>query len=105
MKEIISAVLALTLLGGATAGNAAPFYGSMRGPVFHREAVRYFPRHHVWMRGERFFGGPGFVVVNDWRFFRLRPPPFGFYWVRAGGDFLLVANRGGMIADVIYAPY
>jgi Ni/Co efflux regulator RcnB len=105
MKNIFSAVLALTLLGGATAGNAAPFYGPMRGPVFQHEAARFVPQHRVWMRGERFFGGPGFVIVNDWRYFRLRPPPFGFHWVRAGGEFLLVANRSGFIADVIFAPY
>ena len=104
MKKIFTAVLALTLLGTAAA-SAAPFYGPMRGPVIHREAARYFPGHRVWVRGERFISGPGFVAVNDWRFFRLRPPPFGFHWVRAGSDFLLVANRSGIIADVIFAPY
>jgi Ni/Co efflux regulator RcnB len=47
----------------------------------------------------------GYVVVNDWRYFRLRPPPFGFHWVRAGHDFLLVGNRNGFIADMIFNPY
>ena len=105
MKQIISAVLALSLLGGATAATAAPFYGLMYGPVVHREMVRLAPPYRVWMRGERFVPIPGYLVVNDWRYFRLRPPPFGFHWVRAGGDFLLVANRSGRIADIIFNPY
>ena len=105
MKKIIASVLALSLLGGATAASAAPFYGPMHGPVFHREMVRFGPPHRVWMRGERFVPAPGYMIVNDWRYFRLRPPLFGFHWVRAGGDFLLVANRSGRIVDVIFNPY
>ena len=105
MKKIIASALALSLLGGATAASAASFYGPMHGPVFYREMVRLGPPHRVWMRGERFVAAPGYLVVNDWRYFRLRPPPFGFHWVRAGGDFLLVADRGGRIVDVIFNPY
>src|SRR5258708_22258801 len=102
MKTLISAALALTLLGTAGAANAAPYYGQMHGPAFHREVVRYAPARHVWVRGERFVPGYGrFVVVDDWRAFRLGRPGFGAHWVRSGGDFLLVSNRTGRILEVV----
>ena len=105
MKRLIAAALAALVLGTAGAASAAPFY--RHGPVVvHREVVRFAPRHHVWVRGERFtsvYGRP--IFVNDWRLFRLRPPAFGYHWVRAGGDFLLVSDRTGFIADVIVARY
>jgi Ni/Co efflux regulator RcnB len=105
MKKLISAALALSLLGSASAASAAPFWGPpARG--FHREMVRDFPGHHVWVRGERFVAPHGgYVMVNDWRYLRLRPPPFGFHWVRDGRDFLLIGNRDGFIADVIFDRY
>jgi len=104
MKKLISAALAVSLLGAASAASAAPFWGPPKyGPGFHREAVREFPRHRVWVRGERFIAPiGGYVMVNDWGNFRLRPPPFGFHWVREGRDFLLVNNRSGIIADVMF---
>jgi Ni/Co efflux regulator RcnB len=102
MKTLVSAALALSLLGIAGTANAAPFYGPMHGPVYHREAVRFAPGHHVWVRGERFVPGYGrFVVVDDWRAFRLARPAFGAHWVRAGDDFLLVSNRTGTILQVV----
>jgi Ni/Co efflux regulator RcnB len=106
MKKLISAALALALLGSAGAASAAPWGPPMRGRDFHREMVRDFPRHRVWVRGERFVAPRGgYVMVNDWHYFRLRPPPFGFHWVQAGRDFLLIGNRNGFIADVIFNPY
>jgi Ni/Co efflux regulator RcnB len=100
MKKLISAAFALSLLGSASAASAAPFWGP---PMLHREVIREVPRHHTWMRGERFVASyGGYVMVNDWRSLRLRPPPFGFHWVREGRDFLLVNNRSGIIADVMF---
>ena len=105
MKTLISAALALSVLGVVSAAGAAPFHGMVHGPVFHREAVRYAPRH-VWVRGERFVPSYGrFAVVDDWRAFRLPPPRFGAHWVRDGGDFLLVGNRDGLILDVMLNRY
>ena len=102
MKTLISTALALTLLGIAGTASAAPFHGPMHGPVVMREAVRFAPGHHVWMRGERFSSAYGrFVLVDDWRGFRLPRPAFGAHWVRSGGDFLLVSNRTGRVLDVI----
>jgi Ni/Co efflux regulator RcnB len=101
MKTLISAALALSLLGLAGTASAEPFRGAMHGPVFHREEVRFAPRH-VWVRGERFTPSFGrFVVVDDWRGLRLPRPRAGAHWVREGGDFLLISNRTGTIIDVV----
>jgi hypothetical protein len=75
MKTLISAALALSLLSIAGTANAATFYGPMHGPVVTREAVRFAPGRHVWVRGERFSPAFGrFVLVDDWRGFRLPRP-------------------------------
>jgi Ni/Co efflux regulator RcnB len=40
--------------------------------------------------------------VNDWRGYRLPPPPRGYRWVRPDdGRFLLVAITTGVIADML----
>jgi len=107
MKKLISAALALSLLGAAGAASAAPFWGPPTdGRGFRREVIRDVPGHRAWVRGERFVAPVGgYVVVNDWRYLRLRPPPFGFHWVREGHDFLLVNNRSGIIANVMFNRY
>lgn len=57
-----------------------------------------------WVRGGYYYGpgyGPTYVVA-DWRYYRLAPPPRGYYWRRSdAGDFLLVAATTGIIADLI----
>lgn len=41
-------------------------------------------------------------VVDDWRAYRLAPPPPDHQWVRSdNGEFLLVAISTGIIADII----
>jgi Ni/Co efflux regulator RcnB len=101
MKTLISAVLALSLLGIAGTASAATFYGHGHGPIV-RHDVRYAPARHVWVRGERFSPAFGrFVLVDDWRGFRLPRPYAGAHWVRVGGDFLLISNRNGTVLNVI----
>jgi Ni/Co efflux regulator RcnB len=51
-----------------------------------------------WQRGHRYYG-PTYVVRN-YGYYRLRPPPYGYRWVRADNDFLLVAITTGMILDI-----
>jgi Ni/Co efflux regulator RcnB len=105
MKRLISTALALAVLGGATAASAAPGY-DWRGPVSHREVVRFAPAPHHWVRGERFMPGYGrYMVVDNYRAYHLRPAPFGFHWVRVGADFLMISNRSGRIAEAIYGGY
>lgn len=40
-------------------------------------------------------------VVNDWRGHRLSPPPRGYHWVQAGGDYVLVAIATGVILQIL----
>ncbi len=98
MKHLIATTIAALLLG-ATAASAAPFHG--HGPRGHYDVVRHVPDRHIWVRGERFIPGVHrYAVVDDWRPFQLRRPTYGFSWIRAGGNFLLVNNRTGRIVDV-----
>jgi Ni/Co efflux regulator RcnB len=71
----------------------------------HRDYRRYgyrpvYPhyRHARWERGHR-YNGP-IYVVRDYGYYRLRPPPRGYRWVRADNDFLLVAISTGIILDL-----
>jgi len=55
--------------------------------------------HQRWVRGHRYYG-PTYVVRN-YGYYRLRPPPYGYNWVRADdGYFLLVAATTGLILDL-----
>ena len=61
----------------------------------------YRPGYSTWRRGgylPPYYSG--WVVDDYWRY-RLRRPPYGYHWVRIGGDYLLVANRSGLIFDII----
>lgn len=81
-----------------------PYYGHDR--YYHHEPPRYYgPRPHYgphyggrWERGHRYYGHR--VVINDYGYYRLRPPPRGSYWVRDNSDFLLVAVATGVILDI-----
>jgi len=60
------------------------------------------PRHD-WYPGSRL--PPEYrsrrYVVEDWRGHRLSPPPSGYHWVQAGGDYVLVAIATGIIAQLL----
>jgi len=104
MKRLITAVLAITLLGG-TAASAAPFYNPGPFPP-DRVVVRHMPRHHVWIRGDRFAMPYGrYIVVSDWHRHHLRRPPMGYRWVRFGDELLLVSRHNGLILDVRFARF
>ncbi|MDE2583587.1 MAG: RcnB family protein [Rhodospirillales bacterium] len=60
-----------------------------------REAMRH---HGDWHRGDRF---EGHRYELDWRRHHLRPPPRGYVWVNAGGQYLMIAIASGVIADVL----
>ena len=103
MKRLITAVLALTLLGG-TGASAASFYNP--GPFPPGHVYSHHVRPHVWIRGERFMMPYGrYVVLTDWHRYHLRRPPVGYRWVRYGDDLLLVSRFNGMILDVRFARF
>lgn len=71
--------------------------GDYRGHRDYRPARPHY-RHTRWVRGHRYYG-PSYVV-RDYGHYRLRPPPYGYHWVRADNDFLLVAITTGIILDL-----
>ena len=71
-------------------------YRDYRGHSYRPVHPHY--RHTRWVRGHRYHG-PTYVVDN-YGYYRLRPPPRGYHWVRADNDFLLVAITTGIILDL-----
>jgi Ni/Co efflux regulator RcnB len=74
----------------------APGYGYVR----HNPAWRT-----AWRRGAYVPGPYRHYYVQDWGYYGLRPPPPGYRWVYADGNFVLMALASGLIADVILNAY
>jgi Ni/Co efflux regulator RcnB len=80
--------------------------GEMHGHDFdsgrYRRPHGYYVRH--WRRGDRL--PPAWrdaaYVVPDWRYYRLRPPPPGYYWVRVNDNAVLAAIGTGIVLDIAY---
>jgi Ni/Co efflux regulator RcnB len=63
----------------------------------------YRPGYNAWRRGgylPPYYRGNGYVI-HDYGYYRLRPPPRGYYWYRAGNDYVLAAIATGLIFDII----
>jgi len=63
----------------------------------------YRPGYSAWRRGgylPPYYRGNGYVI-HDYGYYRLRPPPRGYYWYRAGNDYVLAAIATGLIFDII----
>ncbi|TBR36344.1 MULTISPECIES: RcnB family protein [Dyella] len=77
-----------------------------RGHWHGSREVRYYgppPRYHHphrWARGERYYGPT--YVVRDYGYYRLRPPPHGYHWVRDDRNYLLVSLGSGVILDMAF---
>jgi Ni/Co efflux regulator RcnB len=72
-------------------------------PAHWRDEARYDYRR--WRRGDRL---PSYYRSHydevDWRYYRLRPPPRGYHYVRDDrGDYLLVGIATGVILGIILA--
>lgn len=56
-----------------------------------------------WHKGERV--PPEYrqrqYIIDDWRGYRLSPPPRGYQWVGVGGDYFLVAVPTGLVFQVV----
>lgn len=103
MKRLMTAALALTLLGGsaAVAQPYGPPPGHDRGHHYGRDD-RGGPHH--WSRGERlpksYWGRDRYV---DYRRHHLRRPPRGYQWVRVDDNYALVAITTGLISELMAA--
>ena len=127
MKRLLTAALALSLLGGATAfadphgdhgdrgehgdrGDRGDYRNDQGG--YNRDRDRGYERAdhhdngHHWGRGQRlpreYYEDRGHYV--DYRTYHLRRPPYGYRWVRTDdNDYAMVAIASGLIASLIYA--
>lgn len=82
---------------------SAPRYDSRpRFKVYeYRRPSGYY--YHSWRRGEYLpssYRAPVYVV-NNYSYYHLRRPPYGYHWVRVDNDVILAAIAGGLVAEVI----
>lgn len=112
MKYLLSAAIALTLLGGPAAlaqrdnpnhqgQNPAPFQNN--GSPGDRQGLNQFNRDQPhWSRGDRLSTDyrSGQYVVSDWKANHLRKPTRGHHWVRVNNRFLLIAIGSGLIMEI-----
>jgi len=76
-------------------------YGAPPAAYYGRPGYR--PGYSAWRRGgylPPYYRGGGYVI-RDYGYYRLRPPPRGYYWYRAGNDYVLAAIATGLIFDII----
>ncbi|HEY8005011.1 MAG TPA: RcnB family protein [Phenylobacterium sp.] len=57
--------------------------------------------HYAWRRGAYVPAPYRGYYVQDWGYYGLRPPPPGYRWIYADGNFVLMAVATGLIADVL----
>ena len=58
-----------------------------------------------WRRGAYVPSPYRGYYVQDWGYYGLRPPPPGYRWIYADGNFVLMALASGLIANVIINGY
>jgi Ni/Co efflux regulator RcnB len=72
-------------------------------PAHYYGSPGFRPGYSAWRRGgylPSYYRGNGYVI-RDYGYYRLRPPPRGYYWYRAGNDYVLAAVATGLIFDII----
>ncbi|MEO7399866.1 MAG: RcnB family protein, partial [Polaromonas sp.] len=69
--------------------NDRGYYYNARSPEFRRGG--YIAREY---RNHQY-------VVNNYRAYRLAPPPRGQQWVQVRGDYVLIAIATGLIANIV----
>ncbi|MFZ0267178.1 RcnB family protein [Caulobacter sp.] len=72
-------------------------------PAYYYGRPGYRPGYNAWRRGgylPPYYRGNGYII-HDYGYYRLRPPPRGYYWYRAGNDYVLAAIATGLIFDII----
>ncbi len=113
MKRILTASVAVLMLGAAGAASAQDYNHNGRYDSHDRayEQGRMDQAHRDdnrrWNRGERLdprWRGNAYYV-NDWRGRGLRPPPRGYRWQRVNDQYVLAAVATGVIASVILANH
>jgi Ni/Co efflux regulator RcnB len=105
MKKIFAALLSASFLLSPMVVSQASADDHRRPPVVVQKKVvihKTVVRPH-WKKGYRVNASERrrFSNLNDYRRYRLAPPPRGYRWVRADNDFLLIGITNGVISNVI----
>ncbi|ALL13027.1 RcnB family protein [Caulobacter henricii] len=81
------------------------YYGAP--PSYYYGRPGYRPGYNAWRRGAYLppYYRSGGYVVHDYHRYRLHAPPRGYYWYRAGNDYVLAAIATGLIFDVMNGGY
>jgi Ni/Co efflux regulator RcnB len=100
LKPILAGVLAMSAIAPAFADQPRYDRHDNRRNDHDRDNRRWDNDrgHNHWYRGDRFDRRVRYVVVNDYRHYRLQPPRRGEYYVRTdSGDILLLAAATGLV--------
>jgi Ni/Co efflux regulator RcnB len=44
-------------------------------------------------------------IVNDYYAYRLRPPPYGYHWVRVDDDIVLASIASGLVVSAVFGIF
>ena len=80
---------------------AGPRPGFWFAPGFGYRPISHFG----WRRGVYVPASYRGYYVADWGYYGLRPPPPGYRWIYADGNFVLMAVATGLIADLVIHGY
>ena len=104
MKKILAALLSASFLLSPMIVSQASADDYRRPPVVQKRVIveKKVIRPH-WKKGYRVNASERrrFSDVNDYRRYRLAPPPRGYRWVRADNDYLLIGVTSGIISSII----
>jgi Ni/Co efflux regulator RcnB len=81
-------------------------FRGMRAGYWYAPGYGYRPiSRYGWRRGAYVPAAYRGYYVQDWGYYGLRPPPRGYRWIYADGNFVLMAAATGLIADVLMHGY
>jgi Ni/Co efflux regulator RcnB len=81
------------------------FHGSRAGYWYAPGYGYHSVGHYGWRRGAYVPVTYRHYYVQDWGYYGLRPPPPGYRWIYADGNFVLMAIASGLIADLVIHGY
>lgn len=70
-------------------------------PPFVFSDPNYRPGFTPWRRGDFLPQGYQGYVVEDYDRYHLRRPPYGYVWIQAGDELVLVSQSTGQIFEVV----
>ena len=81
-------------------------FRGQRSGYWYAPGFGYRPTSHFgWRRGAYVPVNYRSYYVQDWGYYGLRSPPYGYRWIYADGNFVLMSAATGLIADLIVRGY